>query len=263
MDIKEYISSGIIEAYLLGTASLQERSEFEKLRLEHTEIQAEFEAVEKAMNEYANIHSIAPPSYLKDNIINQIRKPVGSPENVRLLEQAEKRFSTYFNWAIAASVLLIVSIGFDVYFGMRSNKLDTYLNDMAKINSILTDSLKSISSNNQQIENDLAILKDPMYKIIPLKGMQAAPDAKAMVCWCPMDKKVYLEVDKLPAPPKGMQYQLWAMVDGKPVSDGMISPGSGLHQMESVDNAKAFAITLEKEGGSPVPHGDMYVMGSI
>ncbi len=67
----------------------------------------------------------------------------------------------------------------------------------------------------------------------------------------PLRKKVYIEVDKLPTAPQGMQYQLWAIVDGKPVSEGMLGPGGGLHRMIDVDNAQAFAVTLEKQGGKP------------
>ena len=92
----------------------------------------------------------------------------------------------------------------------------------AEPNTALSDSIKAISSNLAQMQNDMAILKDPMYKIVELKGLKAAPEAKAMVCWCPTDKKVYVEIDKLPSAPQGMQYQLWAIVDGKPVSEGML-----------------------------------------
>jgi anti-sigma-K factor RskA len=114
------------------------------------------------------------------------------------------------------------------------------------------------------MQNDMAILKDPMYKIVNLKGLKPSPDARAMVCWCPTDKSVYVEIEKLPTPPKGMQYQLWAIVDGKPVSEGMLTMGSGLHRMTDVENAQAFAITLEKTGGSPTPNMDaMYVMGTV
>ena len=38
MNIQEYISSGIIEAYVLGLASKEEMAEFEKLCAAHSEI---------------------------------------------------------------------------------------------------------------------------------------------------------------------------------------------------------------------------------
>ncbi len=62
-----------------------------------------------------------------------------------------------------------------------------------------------------------------------------------------------------------MQYQLWAIEDGKPVSAGMYSEDKDSQvALASIPKAQAFAITLEKEGGSPVPTMEnMFVMGGI
>ena len=60
----------------------------------------------------------------------------------------------------------------------------------------------------------------------------------------------------MPAAPTGKQYQLWAIVDGSPVDAGMITTDKGsysIQKMKSFGKADAFAITLEKTGGSPTP----------
>ena len=67
----------------------------------------------------------------------------------------------------------------------------------------------------------------------------------------------------LPAAPADRQYQLWAMVNGKPVDMGIISKDSVFNAMKQVQNATAFAITLEPLGGKPAPTGDMLVLGSV
>ena len=80
-------------------------------------------------------------------------------------------------------------------------------------------------------------------------------------------KEVFIELHKLPKPETGKQYQLWAIVDGKPVDAGMITMTEGdtsLHRMKDFESAQAFAITLEKEGGVPSPTlSELYVLGSI
>lgn len=268
MNIEEYISSGILESYVLGTATPEEKTEVEKYAITYPEIKAELEEIEKAMNEYAAEHSVTPPSYLKNKILASIAEAGDSSATketiVRNIRQVPRPSASSFSyWSVAATFLFLVSAGFAIYFGTRATKLENDMENLSTLNNHLWDSIKSISSNYQQMENDMAILKDPMYKIVELKGLKPAPDAKAMVCWCPTDKKVYIEVDRLPAAPNGMQYQLWAIVDGKPVSEGMLGPGAGLHRMLDVENAQAFAVTLEKQGGSPTPKGDMYVLGSI
>lgn len=262
MNTSEYISSGILESYVLGVATPEERKEVEKQAAIYPEIKSELEEIENAINKYAIEYAVEPPSYLKEKILAQITRQTNTTEPViRALKQPSTSKFSY--WSMAASFLLLISASFTIYFAVKTNKLDTDMYAIKQANTTLTDSLKALSSNLSQMQSDMAILKDPMYKIVELKGLKVAPEAKAMVCWCPMDKKVYVEIDKLPPAPEGMQYQLWAIVDGKPVSEGMLTTGNGLHPMKDVDNAQAFAVTLEKQGGSETPKGDMYVMGTI
>jgi hypothetical protein len=269
MNSKDYISSGILESCILGTATPEEMIEMEKLSSEHPEIKFELLEIEKALFHYSERHSVTPPVGMKEAILAEISKITNeNPKiskiqsgGIKIINEDRPRKNSY--WAIAASLLLLISLSGNVYFLSKSDKIENTLSAIAKTNNVLNDSLQAIVANYKQAQNDMEILKDPMYKIVELKGMKVAPDAKAMVCWCPMDKKVYVEIDKLPAPPSGMQYQLWAIVDGKPVSVGMLSISAGLHRMTDVENAQAFAVTLEKQGGSPSPKGDMFALGNI
>jgi len=270
VNIGEYISSGILESYILDSATPEERKEVEKYAAIYPEIKSELEEIERAINTYATKHSIAPPSYLKEKILAKITtetsgaSTIETPVTRTMYQPAQPSKANFSYWSIAASILFLFSASSTIYFSLKSNTLNSNLSGMAKTNTILSDSIKAISSNLSQMQSDLAILKDPMYKIVELKGLKPAPEAKAMVCWCPQDKKVYVEIDMLPPAPEGMQYQLWAIVDGKPVSEGMLTMGNGLHAMKDVDNAQAFAVTLEKQGGSPTPNMNaMYVMGTI
>ncbi len=275
MNIQEYISSGILELYVTGAASPDERKEVERYALEYPEIKAELDAIEDALNLYATSNGVQPPSHLKNKILGDVAgktSDIGESENtiVRSLNiNSASKTSNYFYLAIAASVLVLISVGSFFLTRSDSDSVRKYqiqegmLSLIQKKDSILNDSLATLTASYKQAMNDMAILKDPAYKMVELKGLKPAPDAKVMVCWSASKKKVYIEVDKLPATPKGMQYQLWAIVDGKPVSEGMLGPGGGLHHMPDVENAQAFAITLEKEGGSTTPTMDaMYVMGT-
>ncbi len=62
-----------------------------------------------------------------------------------------------------------------------------------------------------------------------------------------------------------MQYQLWAIEDGQPVSAGMYTEDKDSRiALANIPKAQAFAITLEKEGGSKAPTMEnMFVMGEI
>jgi anti-sigma-K factor RskA len=70
---------------------------------------------------------------------------------------------------------------------------------------------------------------------------------------------------KLPVPPADKQYQLWALKNGKPIDAGVFEMDTEMHMMPvTIADADAFAITLEKKGGSPAPTlSQLYVMGKI
>jgi anti-sigma-K factor RskA len=87
----------------------------------------------------------------------------------------------------------------------------------------------------------------------------------ATLFWDTKTKDVYIMPNKLPKVEDDKQYQLWALVDGKPVDAGVLDPRCGsVCKMKNIPAAQAFAITLEKAGGSPTPTlSAMYVMGKV
>ena len=90
-----------------------------------------------------------------------------------------------------------------------------------------------------------------------------------MVCvyWNNITHQVFLDNCGLQNPGDGKVYQLWAMKDGKPIDAGTFdktSFHSNLQNMKAIDNAQAFAVTIENNGGSSVPTlSTMQVLGKI
>lgn len=272
MNAQEFISSGLLEAYVLGVASDAERLEVEKMIALYPEVKAELEAIEDAMQAYAEQNTVEPPAGIKEKILKEISSiPTASnekkPEREFRIEPAAiepKKAERNINlFAIAAGLALLISLPVNIYLYMKLSSTESRMSAMLDKQNSLTKSIADSALAYQAMRNEHYVLTDPMFKMVELKGQKASPDSKALACWCPDSKELYFAPEKLPAAPKGMQYQLWAIVDGKPVDAGMIKMDSGMQKMKAVANATAFAITLEKEGGSDTPHGDMYVMGTI
>jgi anti-sigma-K factor RskA len=89
----------------------------------------------------------------------------------------------------------------------------------------------------------------------------------AAVHWNTETDEVYFDASQLPASPASKQYQLWAIVAGKPVNAGVIDLSAArevFQKMKSVKGAQAFAVTIEKAGGSPAPTLDtMCLLGKV
>ena len=72
---------------------------------------------------------------------------------------------------------------------------------------------------------------------------------------------------KMPKNDEEHQYQLWALVDGKPVDLGVFDAEDGvigLKDMKSIGTLQTFAVTLEPRGGSINPTLEkLMVIGNI
>jgi anti-sigma-K factor RskA len=134
--------------------------------------------------------------------------------------------------------------------------------------------LAALQRTNAQIGEELAILQKrnvlAEIKIATLKSQVAAyAAATAVVVWDKDHKRGVLQLDKLPPPGPGKDYQLW-VIDPKiaqPVSAGVLAvPNDGLIRtsfdtVTPVESAAAFAISVEKAGGSPKPEGQVILVG--
>ena len=128
--------------------------------------------------------------------------------------------------------------------------------------------LLALQSENNYMKQDMQVVQSKYSEPVYLKGLEAAPDAAAKIFWMKNTGEVYIDPSNLPETPQGMQYQLWAIVDGQPVDAGMIITTQAnkkyrIQKMKSFGKVDAFAVTLETAGGNPTPKGAMFVMGKM
>lgn len=290
MNIEEYISSGIVESYVLGLADAEERAEFEKMCVLHPEVRAARDAFEQSLEAQARSTQLQPPPSLKKRIFSAIEleatsaQPSGSdgiPPPVVGIENSpsyEPGYSTArvsrmpLNMqkliAVAAVVLLILSTALNFYFFSRYKEYNERYEALLLAQTDLAQHNEVLQTRVLEYEKTVDMMKDPGMAIIKMPAIPSGPDptSATVVYWDTATKDVYLAVNKLPTPAADQQYQLWAMVDGNPVDAGVFDIGNatGLFKMKNIPRAEAFAITLEKKGGSPTPSLDkLYVMGKV
>lgn len=275
MNTKEYISSGIIESYILGLASPEEAGILECVMKNNAEVKAAFEEAQKTLEDLATSQAVAPPAGLKSKIWNKIQQEqtteevqpavisditAAKPQQDVKLQQDIKPQSTgsWKTYAVAASVLFLVSAAGNLFWMNDQSKTKE---EIVKIQA----EKKAQDLAMQKMNQKMKMFSNPDMQMVMLKGVEKHTDSKAMVFWDKKTKKVYLNAENLPKAPEGMQYQLWAIADGKPVSAGMYTEEKDSKTaLANIPKAQAFAITLEKQGGSAVPTMEnMYVMGEI
>lgn len=267
MNVSEYIESGILESYVLGAVSDQERQEVNCLSAVYPEVKIELDQLSLAFEEYAVMNSVEPPADLKKTIMAQLDfaqptqeaivrpMPVFRDESASLAEP-ERTYTYKFTWMVAASLGFLV-LAFSYYLFSRLNTAQQDLVALRSANQTMQTDLSQLRIR-QQHDNDLvALLSQPGTRIIKLTGNEKAPAGALNVYWNAGSQQVAIDVSSLPSLPADQQYQLWSLVDGKPIDAGVFDAGKAIGSVQrlnrTIGRADAFAVTIEKRGGSPTP----------
>jgi anti-sigma-K factor RskA len=270
VNVQEYILSGIVESYVLGLASREDSIEFERMCAAYSEVRAARNSFELELEGKLLEQKIEPPRELKPRIFSEIgMEKDEQPPRIPLPKPTLVPRAGFARYVAAASLILLAgSVLLNLYL------LDQYKKSIAQYKELSARETQVAGANQvlqtklNAYENALNLMKNPMMAIVKMPGTpnSPAPSSMATVYWNTESKDVYLLVNQLPKPVTGKQYQLWAIVDGKPVDAGTFNLGEGVSfvKLKTIPRAEAFAITLEKTGGSETPTMDaMYVMGKV
>lgn len=263
MERNDYISSGILELYAAGALSDTESADVERAIRSDKAVLEEYEKIIRTINLTAAFNLQTPSPDVKSNLLKKLEtgKFEHEPEPV-------SSESNSYRYLIAACIaFLVISLAANYYFWNRLKSAENEIAVLSDRQKIMTQEVEAVSKKLQLASNDMKIMTDKNFKMIEMSGMERSPGSKAVAFWNPASGKVYVGVSSLPVPPPDKQYQLWGISGGKPVDAGVmdVDPSdNSLHEMKSLPDAQAFAITLEPKGGSEYPAMDqMYVMGKL
>ncbi|HEX5667672.1 MAG TPA: anti-sigma factor [Chitinophagaceae bacterium] len=264
MDIQQYIGSGIVESYVLGLASAEEIAELESLRPQYPELDVAIKAFELNIEEQGLRTALQPPPSVKANLMEMLKdefRPAAQQESPAIIRSIHPAWKT----AAAASVILFLVSGIAaLLFYNKYNKLSA---DYAALQTNYSELEKQTEAEKQKYNTlyaDIQLIQDTSVMIVKMKGVAGKENSFATVYWNTRTSDVYLHPNLLPKPAAGKQYQLWAIIDGKPVDAGLIGSCTNICKLKNIRSAQAFAITLEKEGGSATPTlSEMYVLGTV
>jgi len=262
-DIKAYIESGILELYAIGDLTASERLHVEEMLSKHPAVKAELDEIESSMEAYALANAITPPEKLRDRTLNSLLinladdrnfpdKKAKQPVKDNVIAFPAPKANSFFKYAFAACLaLLILSVAalIDIY-----NQLSDANTQLVAMNSQNQKYTKTVNFMDHQLN----VYRDSSFKTVILKGTAKSPASTMLVAYSPIKKEVMIDMGdlNLPANDQAHQYQLWAIVAGKPVDLGVFdktTDSSDMKIMKSIASAQAFAVTLEPRGGSVNP----------
>ena len=252
MDINSYISSGIIESYVMGLCTPDEKNEMELLRRGYPALNDAIVKFEKEFENNLQKNATLPGKETDEKIIhslNNLQTPVADINDHKF----KTKEPTLFKFVAAATILLFIVSGiFNYILYKKINKQQIVLNKKQNYSPLPV--------------ADYNILKQPTITPVAMYGVAPHSICRCTIFWDKKTGKAFIMIHHLP-PSSDNNYQLWAMVNGKPVSVGIINDKirDRFIEMQNVPSgATAFIVTLEKTGGSLTPtEEETYLGGKI
>lgn len=263
--------------YVLHTLDNAERQEFEQMLKDASEEErALYQSMHSAANQLAfTVKGNGPDPAVKEQLISHIRSgdqeleqqdTSAASEITKETEEPKDGFD-WFSFAIAASfALLIITLSLIFY----SFSLNSEVNELESQIEQQESQITELENDLREKEQILSIIGNPEIDIVELAGMEANPNGYGKVIWNNENQQMVLQASNLPALSQGRVYQLWALTPDNPVSAGVFTVNEETNNFYRIEltpdilqSVNGFAVTMEPEGGSQQPTGDMYLMGNV
>ena len=243
-EVITFMNSGLLEKYLIGQTSPQETLEVENYINTFPEVKAAYNKLENNLELVAMANAENAPARLLDSILETLDdKPVIA------LNKKPKR--SWYNFGIAASIAALIFAGSSFFLYNKNQKL-------TQENQVVVDEIfdlrNDINQNNSRLNalmEQFAQLNNPETEKYILKGNKRAKNLKTVAYINPKEKTSMIDVVTLPILPEEKCYQIWADMQGKMVSLGILSETDRrLQKIPYTEDALGLSITIEPKGGS-------------
>lgn len=259
MDIKNYIESGILEEYILGSLSDSQAAEVEKNIASYPEIKAYFEQLEGTLRIVARNQAMDTPPDLRARIVSRFRNM-----NEGRSSGSDGSVFTWVAMVLAVAAGFLGWLYFDASSALRGSAEETDALQ-TQMNAYVAE-CDSVKEENTRLKEFADWFFSENLSKVPLVGTERYPNHRASLYINKESGDAYLDIRALPQLDADKSYQLWAIVDGKPRDMGIYAFTATSYVPALIPfepDAQAFAITIEPAGGSGSPTlEEMVVVGT-
>ena len=246
----------LVEEYALGILDGAARTEFETRLARDPVLQKELAATMETLGVLAFSTPAVPTPQLKDRVLAHVAMTPRADTAVLPFAAPVRRSRAplWLGAALAASLLVIAKLWFDLRDAQHAA-------ETARVAAV--DGSRALA----QRDSVIAQLTDPAAELVTLAATGAAkPVIKAYENRT--RRSVMLSAALLETLPAGRAYQLWFIVDGKPVPSVTFKSDSAGHALlrdvaMPAGAVAAAAVTVEPEAGSTAPTSPVLFLGKL
>ncbi|MDO6597807.1 anti-sigma factor [Oceanihabitans sp. 2_MG-2023] len=243
--INTFLNSDLVDKYLVGITNAEETVLVETYISKYPEVKNAYNTLQQNLEIVAKSNAIEAPEHILNDILSAIdEKPVIA------LQTAPKQ-KTWYMFGIAASITALIFAGSTFMFYLNNQ-------DLLRENEIIAEEIfdlrSDIDQNNKMLSDIMQQFKqlnNPETQKYIIKGNERAKNLKTVAYINPVEKTSMIDVVSLPQLPEEQCYQIWAEVQDKMVSLGILNESeSQLIPLPYTENALGLSITIEPKGGN-------------
>ena len=218
MNTQDYISSGILEQYVLGDLSEAEALEVADVAARFPAVRQEIALIEDTLQGIAEHLAIEPPPHLLPRIQGMLTTAPPPPAAADAEKPIVKKLHRW-QYGVAATftlkvLVMVVAAVFWSNWQSTQGRLDR-----------LQERYDRLEQQAQQTTQALLAITDPAFQVVVLRS---DTEAALPAYWNAQTRQLYVNLSQLPPPAPGQPYQLWGVAQDDTVSLGEIK--------KSVDN---------------------------
>jgi anti-sigma-K factor RskA len=268
MSLKDNMDPRIEELlpfYVLDALTQEEKQQVELYLAEHPEARAQVKELQSGASAvpYA-VSPVEPPRRVKQALMARVAADVQARERSSarvgtIPSRRGLRFEDIFRVLSlgAAAVAIIWAFVLNAQVARLQSEI-TALNDQVAAQS---QSLDELIRNLPQTDQSDVIT-------VSLKGTEAQPGAQGQLIADPSDQSAVLVISGLPPLEAGRTYQVW-LIGNAPVSAGLLTVDENGQSVlivtseAAIGSFNSLGISIEPEGGSEQPTGEIVVLSEL
>lgn len=268
MSLKDNMDPRIEELlpfYVLDALTEEEKELVESYLAKHPEARAQMHELQSGASAVPHsVTPVEPPRHVKEALMERVAADVQSRQRSSARVPAEParrglRFENLFRALSLGAAALAVIWAF-------------VLNaQVARLQDQITGLNEQVAAQSQSIDQIIANLPPSSQSdviTVSLKGTEARPQAQGQLIADPNDQSAVLVISGLPPLEPGQTYQVWLIGDA-PVSAGLLTVDENgqsvliITSQEAIGAFNSLGISIEPEGGSEQPTGEIVVLSEL
>lgn len=250
-DIREFLESGLLEEYLLGTADVSTSRKVEEYIAQSQEVRRVWFEMQESLEIMALSLETKAPADLKRSVVEAVKsdiKPARDKQTARVA--AIRRMN---RMVVAASVAAFLFATIAIAEWSSLGKYKRQVADLTERVGELETELEGQNKQFAQLETEFSVINNPKTQKVIINGNDNARGFVMVAYWNKAEEASLMQIVNQPELPDNQCFQLWADVHGEMINLGVIPEEDGMIALDFKVDAESLNVTIEPEGGSEHP----------